>query len=593
MPHRFKWKQKWYSISTTGQLFSHKSRSKSRLPNKPLRTRFAPSPTGYLHLGGLRTALYNYLAAKATGGQFLLRIEDTDQSRLVHDAEESMFRDLAWAGLSWDEGPDRGGALGPYRQSERLRLYHKYATQLLNSGHAFRCFCTSEELLEHQQRCIELNHTMVYPGFCQAIPPQESNERAARGEIYTIRFKAPTSGPAPAFHDIVFGNFSRNEPQDSRILIKSDGFPTYHFANVIDDHLMGITHVIRGAEWLVSTPFHILLYKAFGWEHPNFCHVCLLTDMNRQKLSKRSHDIAISSYRDKGILPLALLNFCALAGWYPGQGSDVMTLPEMVERFSFKFTKGDAMVDFAKLSHFQSSHIVLAGAMNPPQKNMLELSFTRPVLNLISVFTLQGEIVMPADGAFNRSKHAQKPRSLRLGELMFTENELEDRLFSILRNNSQPYNNPIHFLYRHAYLIWRIPQHKLLWEYENFKETFSYIRQVSIDKNGKELYDEVTILEVLEVFKARLESLSSCAWEISDKQEICSRVLKEIVGQYRFMKRDSYPDRTMLSWKLLRWVLNGSTEGPTIQEMLLLLGRDECLRRFEDAIKVASWDTIK
>ncbi|GJC80982.1 glutamate--tRNA ligase [Colletotrichum liriopes] len=283
------------------------------LPDKPARTRFAPSPTGYLHLGSLRTALFNWLIARATGGQFIIRVEDTDRTRIVDDAVERLLADLKWAELDWDEGPDVGGPYGPYEQSKRLEYYKKYTAQLLNEGKAYRCFCTAHDLERHKQQVLDGGGGSAhYPGTCRGIPPSQAERRAANGEKHVVRFR---SEGRPSFVDRVYGNYQKNEDEDDFILVKSDEYPTYHFANVIDDHLMEITHVIRGAEWLISTPKHIALYDAFKWEPPTFAHAGLLCAQNGEKLSKRNHDIDISSYRDKGILPSALNNWLALLGW--------------------------------------------------------------------------------------------------------------------------------------------------------------------------------------------------------------------------------------------------------------------------------------
>ena len=286
------------------------------LPESPARTRFAPSPTGYLHLGSLRTALFNYLLAQATGGQFIIRLEDTDQTRFVDDAESRLYQDLQWAGLNWDEGPDKGGPFGSYKQSERLDLYRQHVDMLLEKDRAFRCFCSKEDLKFDLEQATSSGAVAHYPGTCMGISKSESDRRAANGEPHVVRFKTsevPVSAP-----DLVYGAYKKAEREDNFIIMKSDGFPTYHFANVVDDHFMKITHIIRGAEWLISTPKHIELYNAFGWQTPNFAHVGLLVDHQRQKLSKRDiENIGISVFRDANIMPEALLNFSVLLGWDP------------------------------------------------------------------------------------------------------------------------------------------------------------------------------------------------------------------------------------------------------------------------------------
>lgn len=313
------------------------------LPDFPARTRFAPSPTGYLHLGSLRTALFNYLLAQATGGQFIVRLEDTDQTRFVHDAESRLYEDMRWAGLAWDEGPDKGGPFGPYKQSERLGLYRQHVDMLLEKDHAFRCFCSKGDLEFNLQQATSTGATAHYPGTCMGIPKPESDRRAANGEPHVVRFKTsevPVSAP-----DLVYGAYKKAQREDNFIIMKSDGFPTYHFANVVDDHFMEISHVIRAAEWLISTPKHVELYNAFGWKPPNFAHVGLLVDHQRQKLSKRDIDnVGISVFRDANIMPEALLNFSVLLGWDPSLQNRPhldkrgrMTLEEMKQNVSHTF----------------------------------------------------------------------------------------------------------------------------------------------------------------------------------------------------------------------------------------------------------------
>ncbi|KAG4280054.1 glutamyl-tRNA synthetase, partial [Fusarium proliferatum] len=282
--------------------------------NKPIRTRFAPSPTGYLHLGSLRTALFNNLVAKATaGGDFIIRIEDTDQNRLVPDAEERIFKDLEWAGLEWSEGPDKGGPYGPYRQSERLETYKEHTQTLLENGSAYRCFC-DQTVLEAQKRALhEAGNSTAYPGTCRTLPRSESDERAARGEAHIVRLDSTRFG-TPKFKDAIYGPFQKKEPEEDFVLMKRDGYPTYHLANVVDDHLMKITHVIRGEEWLISTPKHLALYEAFGWEPPTFAHLGLLVSNNGSKLSKRDSSVDLSTYMDQNVFPMALQAWLANLG---------------------------------------------------------------------------------------------------------------------------------------------------------------------------------------------------------------------------------------------------------------------------------------
>jgi glutamyl-tRNA synthetase len=337
------------------------------------RTRFAPSPTGYLHLGSLRTALFNYLLAKKTGGQFLLRIEDTDQKRTIDDAEQRLFDDLRWAGLEWDEGPEVGGPCGPYKQSERSAIYKKHAQLLLESGHAYRCFCSSERLNTLAEHRHGLGMATDYDRTCESIAKAESDERAHRGESHTIRFKVPDQ--YPTYNDLIYGTFKplkrrahvTESSYEDPILLKSDGMPTYHLANVVDDHLMRISHVIRGSEWMPSTPKHIAMYAAFGWMPPAFAHVGLLVDEHGAKLSKRNFDTNIAAYKEMEIFPETLTNFAALLGWSHKEKSDVMDLKTLVDKFTMKFTKGNTTVTFGKLSFLQRKHASLRAAAGGPK----------------------------------------------------------------------------------------------------------------------------------------------------------------------------------------------------------------------------------
>ncbi|CAN6615940.1 glutamate--tRNA ligase, mitochondrial [Trichomonascus vanleenenianus] len=342
---------------------------KSLHPTSPARTRFAPSPTGFLHLGSLRTALYNYLLAKNTGGQFLLRLEDTDQTRLVDGAEKDIYDTLRWAGLNWDEGPEVGGPYGPYRQSERSAIYRKYSNKLIESGHAYRCFCSKDRLEALRESAKKLHPPSMasYDRKCSHLSKEESEKRASNGESFTVRFKAPHS--YPPFEDMLHGklslqtqiNFADVRYEDP-VLMKSDDLPTYHLANVVDDHLMEITHVIRGEEWLLSAPKHAAIYDALGWRPPKYAHIPLLTSISSKKLSKRSGETGISALAAKGILPEALVNFVALFGWSPNRGdavgeciSEIFTLDELVKQFALDgLTKGNTKVDDKKLMHFNN-----------------------------------------------------------------------------------------------------------------------------------------------------------------------------------------------------------------------------------------------
>ena len=324
-----------------------------------VRTRFAPSPTGFMHLGGLRTALYNYLYARKMGGQFILRIEDTDQERFVPGATEVIYDTLKGCGLTWDEGPDVGGPCGPYVQSERKDLYLPYARKLVESGHAYYCFCTKEEIEDRKAKVETAGGTWKYDKHCLHLSREEIDRKLAEGTPYTIRMNAPTEGET-SYHDTVFGDmtFPNAEAMDDMVLIKQDGMPTYNFANVVDDHLMGITHVMRGMEYLSSTPRYNYLYRAFGWEPPTYVHLTTVMRDAQHKLSKRDGDAYYSDFVDKGYLPEALINYLALVGWNPGDEREVFSLPELVEAFDIhRLNKSPGIFDVDKLTWFNAEYI--------------------------------------------------------------------------------------------------------------------------------------------------------------------------------------------------------------------------------------------
>ncbi len=321
-----------------------------------IRVRFAPSPTGFLHVGGLRTALYNWLFARKHGGVFILRIEDTDQSRRKEGAVENLLAALEWAGLDIDEGPTVGGEHGPYVQSERLETYHQHVRQLLDEGHAYRCFCTPERLEQLREQQRRMGIASRYDRHCRNLPPGDAEARAAE-ETHIVRLAVPESGRI-IVKDIVRKKAAFDlATVDDQVLLKGDGFPTYHLANVVDDHLMQVTHVIRGEEWLPSMPKHLLLYRAFGWDEPIFAHLPLLLNQDRSKLSKRQGHVAVEEYRDQGILPQALVNFIALLGWHDQSDQDVFGVDELIQAFSLeRVQKGGAIFDTGKLQWINGQH---------------------------------------------------------------------------------------------------------------------------------------------------------------------------------------------------------------------------------------------
>ena len=322
-----------------------------------VRVRFAPSPTGYLHVGGLRTALYNFLFARKNNGVFVLRIEDTDRARFVEGAIENLIKTLHWAGLDFDEGPGKGGAFGPYVQSQRLTLYREHVGRLVKSGRAYYAFDTPEELEE--MRKIQEKSGVPQKQFRRALTmtPDQVQQKLDAGVPAVIRMKVP-DGETVAFDDVVRGRMGfSSDLLDDQVLLKSDGYPTYHLANVVDDHLMGISHVIRGEEWLSSTPKHVLLYQYFGWDLPVFAHLPLLLNPDKSKLSKRQGDVAVEDYRQKGYLPEALLNFVALLGWNPGTEQEIFQLKDLIREFSLeRAVKSGAVFNIEKLNWMNTTH---------------------------------------------------------------------------------------------------------------------------------------------------------------------------------------------------------------------------------------------
>jgi len=323
-----------------------------------VRTRFAPSPTGYMHIGNLRTALYEYLIAKSNNGKFILRIEDTDQERYVEGATDIIYKTLRIAGLQHDEGPDIGGEYGPYIQSERKQIYLDYAKKLVELGEAYYCFCSKERLNKLKEECDAAGTGYKYDRHCLKLSKEEVQKKLANGEPYVIRQKMPDTGTT-SFEDVVYGTITvDNSVLEDQILIKSDGLPTYNFANVIDDHLMKITHVVRGNEYLSSAPKYNLLYKAFGWEVPTYVHVPLILKSTGQKLSKRAGDPSFEDLISMGYLAEAVVNFVVLLGWSPETNQEIFSLEELIKVFNIKgISKSPAIFDINKLNWMNGEYI--------------------------------------------------------------------------------------------------------------------------------------------------------------------------------------------------------------------------------------------
>lgn len=325
-----------------------------------IRTRFAPSPTGRMHVGNLRSALYEFLIAKHAGGDFMLRIEDTDQERFVEGAVDIIYDTLAKAGITHDEGPDKDGGYGPYVQSERMKtgIYMKYARELIEKGEAYYCFCDKERLSTLKTEVVEGKEIMIYDKHCLHLGKEEVEKNLAEGKPFVIRQNIPMEGTT-TFHDELYGDITvENAELDDMILIKSDGYPTYNFANVVDDHTMNITHVVRGNEYLSSSPKYQRLYDAFGWKSPVYIHLPLITDENHKKLSKRSGHSSFEDLLEQGFLPDAVVNYIALLGWSPEDNREIFSLDELIKEFDYhRINKSPSVFDYMKLKWMNGEYI--------------------------------------------------------------------------------------------------------------------------------------------------------------------------------------------------------------------------------------------
>ncbi|KAF9892515.1 Glutamate--tRNA ligase mitochondrial [Aspergillus nanangensis] len=524
---------------------------KSNLPDFPARTRFAPSPTGYLHLGSLRTALFNYLLARKTGGQFLLRIEDTDQKRTIPGAEQRLYDDLRWAGLQWDEGPTIGGPYGPYRQSERTAIYRSHTHDLIDGGHAYRCFCSADRLDSVARHRSQAGLPPGYDRKCADISAEESEDRASKGEAHVVRLKVDGY---PMFNDLVYGKTGQNRPPkkldlidrvyDDPILLKSDGHPTYHLANVVDDHLMEITHVIRGTEWMPSTPLHVALYNAFEWTPPKFGHVPLLVDKSGQKLSKRNADIDLTFFKDKqGIFAATLVNFAALLGWSHTQKSDIFSLEELEQIFNLKITRGNTVVAFEKLWFLQKAHAQRFAAIRGPEfeemvtrvSQVVDETYPQQQLPFLPPQTL-AEYISPLLQADAKS-FTNAEDFVQRNSTFFTR--------TLNRPDYAPVSDapiPLATVHTAAAALTLVPESH--WTIETHRFNIN-----AYDGSGI-FADETPAHEAVNDEKSRTNA---------------DKAFKKELYHY------------------LRWALSASAPGPGIPETMSILGRKESVRRLEEA----------
>lgn len=545
-----------------------------KLPDAPARTRFAPSPTGFLHLGSLRTALFSYLLAKSTGGQFLLRLEDTDQKRTIPGAEKRIKEDLKWAGLQWDEGPDVGGPHGPYKQSERLDIYREYAEKLLETNKAYRCFCPKEMLASEEGSAEGGIHTPpgINPHDCPHISKSTSDSRVSQSQSHVVRLRLGQK--FPSYKDLVYGKVAalkKGFTQDT-ILLKSDGWPTYHLACVVDDHLMKITHVIRGTEWVASTPFHFMIYEALGWKPPVFGHVGLLTNVQGQKFSKRNADIDLSSFQKQGVLPDALANFVALLGWSHTGKEDFMTPKQLIENFSTKFTKGDVKVQFDKLWFLQRKHAIEVITKAASAKD-LERDMINPLV----------EILM-----------TRKPLIVAEGKV----EEAKEMLFRLLKADMRNWTNAQEFVKRHVKTL-EAPKE------EELRATGSSIVKLGCLEHREAVQALVPptvpnkdVVEIVKQLPALLDNHADKLVEDrfkklnADFMEVLASVVEKQVASLAEPLEEKDAQSLNKSWvalvhKYLKWAIVADTPGPDALKLMLVLGKEESMRRLQLAEQIA------
>ena len=483
--------------------------------------RFAPSPTGYLHIGGLRTALFNYLYARHHGGEFILRIEDTDRGRYVEGAVENLIKTLKWAGLDYDEGVfigDNGelvekGDFGPYTQSERVKkgIYDKYIKKLIDDGHAYYCFCSQERLDNLRKQQLADGLTPKYDGLCKGISREEAEERIANGEEYVVRLNLPQNTEI-SFVDEIKGKISFNTNDiDDQVLIKSDGFPTYHFAVVVDDHLMGITHIVRGDEWISSTPKHLYLYDCFGWDRPKYVHLPPVLGKDKKKLSKRQGDVSVEGFVDKGYTREGLINYIALLGWSPKTNTEILSIDDLIEQFDFdRVNKTGGIFDTGKLDWVNGQYI-------------REMD-VEEVAERVKPYLID-------EGYINEDY--PKEKLLLIADTWQTNMEKFSEIVDLARN------------------------------------IFIDIEDIEFGEEEKEHLstDQAKLLEG--AFLSELEKIEEA------DMEFCSNIMKKV------QKETGVKGKNL--WFPLRAALTGNVSGPEMKNILYILGKEEMVKRLEFA----------
>ena len=486
-----------------------------------VRVRFAPSPTGFVHIGSLRTALYNFLYARKMQGNYVLRVEDTDRTRLVEGAVEGMLSAMNWAGVNHDEGVMlsddnkvvQNGDCGPYIQSERLDIYKERIKTLIDKGDAYYCFCSRSRLdrIREQQKNEGLDPK--YDGHCRELSQEEIQDNLDKGEDYVIRMKLPEN-KSITFNDIVRGKVSiHTSDMDDQVLIKADGFPTYHFAVVVDDHMMDITHVIRGEEWLTSTPKHVLLYQMFGWKAPTFVHLPNILNADRKKLSKRQGDVAVEDFRNKGYLPEALVNYIALVGWSPEDNKEIFSMPELIEAFSLeRVSKSGGVFDTAKLNWVNSHYIKEAD--------------TQRLVDLASKFVIKEKLM---------SEHEVKANN---EWLLLAMDTVKDRL---------------------DYLA----------QFPEEIKSFLNSAMPELEDEAKEFMKLEHMMELADELEAKITAADTIT------PDFVSAMFKEIQKEKGIKGKNLFMGT--------RVIITGQNHGPDIPMVLSLLGKEKALSRIEQA----------
>lgn len=521
-----------------------------------IRTRFAPSPTGYLHAGGLRTALYSYLLAKKDNGQFILRIEDTDQKREVKGATAHLIEMLDWAGLTPDESFHKGGPHEPYIQSQRTEIYQKYANQLLEKKHAYRCFCTTERLKEMREHQEKSKKAPMYDRHCLYLSEEEIQKNLDAKIPFVVRQKIPLE-KLVKFKDLVRGNVTfAAKTLDDQVLLKSDGFPTYQLANVIDDHLMEITHVVRGEEWLPSTPKHILLYEALKWDPPQFAHIPLLLNKDRSKLSKRQGDVSVEDYIKKGYLKEAIINFIAFLGWHPGgdEENEIYSLEELVEHFSIeKVHKAGAIFDLEKLEWFNW------------QWNRRK--FHEKLHEFAKKLDQKVQITSPKKGEFIYKFHDQKNT-----EEFFNHrtDELKTMCFNSLADEYKKHDGTL----RKALVT---VEEKVLRDHKNINNYIKFYFE-DIDYGAELLTHEKMKID-FEMARASLSKILE-KFEGFDSFEDEEKIKELLIG----VVEELDVKNGQVLWPL-RSALTGEQFSPGVFEVAWVIGKDLCIERIKKALE--------